>query len=208
MSGTQQRADAAANRERIVAAAREVASGTEEFRLNAVAKRAGVGQGTLYRHFPTRDDLLAEVYRQDVLALTAHADELLGQHPPAEALARWLDRVADYARVKRGVFAAVEAGARTRLADDSHGPIGQALAALLHAGQADGTIRADVDAPGVITLIGYLSRLDEEDWETRARPLLDVVLHGLLTRDAPVRSFGRQPGPPARPGTGRGTAPS
>lgn len=207
MDETRRRADAAANRERIVAAARAVAAGTEDFRLNAVAKRAGVGQGTLYRHFPTREALLAEVYRQDVLALTAYADELLERHPPAEALARWLDRVADYAQVKRGVFAAVEAGARTQLADGSHRPIGQALARLLEAGRADGTVRSDVDAAGVIALISCLSRLDDEEWEARARPLLDVVLHGLLTRDAPVAPVASViPVAPVREPRGDGTA--
>ena len=70
----------------------------------AIAKRAGVGQGTLYRHFPARADLLAEVYRRDVDELVAAAPALLGEHEPIEALSRWFDRVADYARVKRGVL--------------------------------------------------------------------------------------------------------
>ncbi|MEU3183915.1 helix-turn-helix domain-containing protein [Streptomyces sp. NPDC006923] len=183
MNESQRRADAAVNRERIIAAAREVVSGAGEFKLNAIAKRAGVGQGTLYRHFPTRVDLLAEVYRQDVLALTALAGELLERHRPAEALARWLDRVVDYARIKRGVLAAVEADVRTELTDRSHGPIGGALTTLLDAGKADGTIRSDVDAQGVIILIGFLSRLEEPEWEARARPLLNVVLSGVLRRD-------------------------
>ena len=79
-------------------------------KLNAIARQTGVGQGTLYRHFPIRDDLLAEVYRDDVGELVAAAPGLLAAHKPLTALARWLDRVADYAQVKRGVFAAVEAG--------------------------------------------------------------------------------------------------
>ncbi len=153
------RADAAGNRARIIAAARAAVTDGGEVRLNAVARAAGVGQGTLYRHFPTRDALLAEVYREDVSALVAAAPALLARHRPAEALARWLDRVADYAQVKRGVFAAVEGALGHGLAADSHGPIGQALALLLDAGKADGTIRPDVDARDVILLIGYLSRL-------------------------------------------------
>src|ERR1700679_3190110 len=102
------RADAAGNRARIIAAARAAVAGGGEGRLNAIARQAGVGQGTLYRHFPTREDLLAEVYREDVGELVAAAAPLLAAHEPLTALARWLDRLAGYAQVKRGVFGAVE----------------------------------------------------------------------------------------------------
>jgi hypothetical protein len=87
--------------------------------------------------------------------------------------------VAGYARVKRGVFAAVEAGVSQALAAHSLGPIGAALTLLLDAGKADGTIRPDVDARDVILLIGYLTRLEQTEWDTRARHLLQVVLDGL-----------------------------
>jgi AcrR family transcriptional regulator len=177
------RADAADNRARIIAAAREAVATEGEVRLNAIAKRAGVGQGTLYRHFPTRDDLLAEVYREDVGELVAAAPALLARYDPVTALARWLDRVADYAQVKRGVFGAVEGAVSQGLAARSHGPIGEALTALLDAGKADGTIRPDVDARDVILLIGYLTRLDQAEWDTRARHLLQVILDGLRRRD-------------------------
>ena len=176
------RADAAGNRARIIAAAREAIASAGEVRLNAIARSAGVGQGTLYRHFPTRDDLLAEVYREDVAELVAVAPALLASHPPLAALARWLDRVADYAQVKQGVFAAVEAAVSQDLAARSLGPIGQALTALLDAGKADGTVRPDVDARDVILLIGYLTRLDQAEWDARARHLLEVILDGLRCR--------------------------
>jgi AcrR family transcriptional regulator len=176
------RADAASNRARIIAAAREAIASAGEVRLNAIARQAGVGQGTLYRHFPTRDDLLAEVYREDVGELVAAAPALLASHPPLGALARWLDRVADYAQVKRGVFAAVEGAVSQDLAAHSLGPIGEALTALLDAGKADGTIRPDVDARDVILLIGYLTRLDQAEWDARARHLLQVILDGLRQR--------------------------
>jgi AcrR family transcriptional regulator len=101
------RADAADNRARIIQAAREAIASGGEVKLNAIARQAGVGQGTLYRHFPTREDLLAEVYQEDVGELVAVAPALLAEHEPISALARWLDRVAAYAQVKRGVFAAV-----------------------------------------------------------------------------------------------------
>ncbi|MCS0638343.1 TetR/AcrR family transcriptional regulator [Streptomyces sp. LP05-1] len=176
------RADAAANRARIVQAAREAVAESGDIALNAVAKQAGVGQGTLYRHFPTREDLLAEVYRQEVDELVAAAPALLIEYEPAEALARWFDRVADYARVKRGVLAAVEVAVWRDLTTHSLGPIGDAVTTLLEAGRADGSLRPDVDARDVILLIGYLSRLDDAEWDTRARHLLDVVLDGLRPR--------------------------
>jgi AcrR family transcriptional regulator len=176
------RADAAGNRARIIAAARTALARDGEVRLNAIAKEAGVGQGTLYRHFPTRDDLLAEVYRGDVAELTAAAPALLAGHDPVTALARWLDRVAGYAQVKRGVFAAVEAGVSRDLAAHSLGPIGEALTLLLDAGKAAGAVRPDVDARDVILLIGYLTRLEQIEWDTRARHLIGVVLDGLRAR--------------------------
>ncbi len=179
MDPTRRRADAADNRARIIQAARVVVASADELKLNAVAKQAGVGQGTLYRHFPTREDLLAEVYREDVDELVAAAPRLLAEHEPLTALARWFDRVVDYAQVKRGVFAAVEVAVWQNLSADSHGPIGDALTTLLDAGKADGTIRRDTDARDVILLIGYLTRLEQDEWDTRARHLLHIVLDGL-----------------------------
>ena len=125
------RADAADNRARIIAAARAAIANADEVKLNAIAKQAGVGQGTLYRHFPTREALLAEVYREDVGELVAAAPALLAGHEPFTALARWLDRLADYAQVKRGVFGAVEAAVSQDLAVHSLGPIGEAVTLLL-----------------------------------------------------------------------------
>ena len=175
------RADAAGNRARIIQAARTLIANADEVKLNAIARQAGVGQGTLYRHFPTREDLLAEVYREDVGNLVAAAPALLAEHEPLTALALWFDLVADYARVKRGVFAAVELAVSQDLAAHSLGPIGEALTTLLDAGKADGTIRPDVDARDVILLIGYLTRLEPAEWDTRARHLLQVVLDGLTS---------------------------
>lgn len=179
MDSTRRRADAADNRARIIQAARAVIANDDEIKLNAIAKQAGVGQGTLYRHFPTREDLLAEVYREDVGELVAAAPALLAEHEPLTALAHWFDRVVAYAQIKRGVFAAVEAGVWRDLSAHSLGPIGDALTTLLDAGKADGTIRSDVDARDVILLIGYLTRLEQAEWDTRAAHLLHIVLDGL-----------------------------
>ncbi|MGD0607887.1 MAG: TetR/AcrR family transcriptional regulator [Streptosporangiaceae bacterium] len=176
------RADAAGNRARIIAAARAAIGSADEVKLNAIARQAGVGQGTLYRHFPTREALLAEVYREDVGELVAAAPALLASHEPLTALARWLDRLADYAQVKRGVFGAVEAAVSQDLAAHSLGPIGEAITILLDAGQADGTIRPDIDARDVILLVGYLTRLEPDEWDARSRHLLQVILDGVRQR--------------------------
>lgn len=185
MSSPGRRTDAVENRARILEAARSAVANPGELKLNAVAKLAGVGQGTLYRHFPTREDLLAEVYRQDVDELVAAAPALLEHHDPVAALACWFSRVADYARVKRGVFAAVQVSVWKDLSAHSLGPIGDALTTLLDAGKADGAIRPDVDARDVILLISYLSRADAEDSDARARRLLEIVLDGLRARGGP-----------------------
>jgi AcrR family transcriptional regulator len=182
MNSPRRRADATENRGRIIDAAQALIMSSDDLRLNEVAKRAGVGQGTLYRHFPTREDLLAEVYRHDVDALVAAVPALLAEHEPFEALALWFRRVADYARVKRGVFSAVTSGVQRDLSGHSLGPIGDAVTVLLDVGKADGTIRPDVDARDVILLIGFLSRLEEAEADERAHHVLDLILDGLRRR--------------------------
>jgi len=178
-SGGARRVDAQRNRERILRAARDLVHEPGELRLNAVAKACGIGQGTLYRHFPTREDLLAEVYRNEVDELVAAAPSLLTTHRPLDALAAWFDRVAAYARVKRDVFAAVEAATWRDLAAHSLGPIGEAVELLLAAGRAAGSVRADAEARDVILLISWLSRLDDAELDARGPRLLSILVDGL-----------------------------
>lgn len=178
-SGRGRRADAQRNRELILRAARDLVREPGELKLNSVAKACGIGQGTLYRHFPTREDLLAEVYQQEVQELVAAAPRLLETHRPLDALAAWFDRVATYARIKRDVFAAVEVATWRDLAAHSLGPIGQAVELLLDAGRAAGTVRADAEARDVIVLISWLSRLDDAELDARGARLLSIVVDGL-----------------------------
>jgi AcrR family transcriptional regulator len=177
--GGPRRADAQRNRERILQAARKLVREPGELKLNAVAKACGIGQGTLYRHFPTREDLLAEVYRRDVEELVAAAPRLLATHQPLDALAAWFDRVAAYARVKRDVFAAVEAATWRDLAAHSLGPIGEAVELLLAAGRSVGSVRPDAEARDVIVLISWLSRLDDAELDARGPRLLSILVDGL-----------------------------
>ncbi|MFD3310623.1 TetR/AcrR family transcriptional regulator [Streptomyces sp. NPDC058656] len=184
MSTPARRPDAERNRTRIVEAARAALAESSHVHLNEIAKRAGVGQGTLYRNFPSREALLAEVYRRDVEELVAASSALLADHEPVEALRHWLDRVIDYAEIKHGVLAALEPAAWQDLVAHSHNPIEGALGHLLDAGKAAGAIRTDVDAHGVLLLIAYLGRLNRDEWESMARPLMNVILDGLRRRDA------------------------
>ncbi|MFC4562417.1 TetR/AcrR family transcriptional regulator [Nocardiopsis mangrovi] len=182
MAERRTRADALSNRTRILHVARELLSSTSDLPMNAVAKAAGVGQGTLYRNFPTREALLTEVYRADVDRLVASAASLLEQHEPVAALRRWLDEVADYARVKRGVLAALEPRSGHALAASHSGPIGEAVDLLLDAGKREGSIRVDVDAHDVLILLGSLSRLDGTEAAGRARRILGLIVDGLRAR--------------------------
>jgi AcrR family transcriptional regulator len=183
MTSRAPRSDAAANRERIVAAARDALSDSngaiDDLKLHLVARSAGVGQGTLYRHFPTREHLLAEVYRHDLDELVDLVPALLAEHAPLDALVRWLDRLVAYAQVKRGVMAAIEASAWHELYRDQHGRLDEALADLLRVGQAAGDVRPDVDATDVIVLLGALTRIPADEWDPRARTLVAVVADGL-----------------------------
>jgi AcrR family transcriptional regulator len=176
------RADAQRNRERILQAARDLVGRPGELKLSAVAKACGIGQGTLYRHFPTREALLGEVYRREVEDLVAAAPQLLAAGQPVDALAAWFDRVAGYARLKRDVFAAVEAATWRELAAHSLGPIGDAVELLLAAGRSDGSIRIDAEARDVIVLISWLSRLDDAELDARGPRLLSILIDGLRSR--------------------------
>lgn len=188
-----QRADAVDNRDRIVAAARSALArsngAADELKLHLVAKAAGVGQGTLYRHFPTREHLLAQVYQQEIHELVESASALLATLPPFEALTRWLDRIADYARVKRGVIAAIEATAWQGLYADHHNRFDQALDDMLDRAKESGDVRDDVDATDVILLLGALTRMPPAEWEARSRKAVAVILQGLrlvITREPRV----------------------
>lgn len=122
------------------------------------------------------------MYRHQVENLVTAAPQLLATHAPLEAIAFWFDQVAAYARVKRDVFAAVEAAAGRDLAAHRFGPIGQAVESLLAAGRSDGSVRADVQARDVIILISWLSRLDDQELDQRGPPLLAVLVDALRPR--------------------------
>ena len=181
------RVDACRNRERILDAARTALTAADDINavtMRSIAQRAGVGQGTLYRHFPTREDLVLAVYHTDVQRLVAAAGELSAEYPPREAIRRWLTELAAYGRVKRGVSQVVLAAAtRHAIAQQWRPLVLDAVQSLLDAGARTGEIREDLDAEDVWPLLGFL-------WQEplpmqRAERLVAVVLDGLTTSSRP-----------------------
>lgn len=179
---TNTRADARRNRARLLAAALELfATEGTDVSLKAVAASAGVGVGTIYRHFPTREALLEAAYRNEVEQL-CDVEKLLRDQPPDVALAEWMNRFVDYAMRKRGLSGALKsiAASGSDIFDDTRRRILAALTTLLEAGVAAGTIRADVDAEGVFHATGGIWLIpDEPGWADHARNVLALVMDGL-----------------------------
>jgi AcrR family transcriptional regulator len=177
------RADARRNREKLLEAAAELfASDGTDVSLEAVAKHAGVGIGTLYRHFPTRDALIAETYRNEVAHVTDGAAELLASLPPDQAMEEWLERFIAYAAAKRGMAEALKqlTVSREELFPEARRRIGETIDTLLRAGVAAGTIRPDVTSDDVYRATMAIWNIpDEDDWVEQARTVLRLIMDGL-----------------------------
>jgi AcrR family transcriptional regulator len=175
------RADAQRNRDKLLAAATAAfAEAGTDASLEAIARRAGVGIGTLYRHFPTREALVEAAYRNEVGRLAGSAPELLAAHPPDVALAEWMDRFVDYAAAKRGMKSALQAvAANSDLFPSARRQLVEAIGLLLAAGIDAGTLRADVDAEDVLRAMGGVWLVDDaEQARTLLRLLMDGLRHG------------------------------
>jgi AcrR family transcriptional regulator len=179
---TPTRADARRNRERLLAAALDVFAGEgTDVSLTMIARSAGVGIGTLYRHFPTREALLEAAYRNEVAQL-CDVDELLRDRQPDAALEEWMHRFVDYAVTKRGIAGALRslAASGSDIYDDTRRQILAALTRLLEAGIAAGTIRADAAAEDVLRATGAIWMIpDEPGWADHARRVLALLMDGL-----------------------------
>ncbi|HZZ49739.1 MAG TPA: TetR/AcrR family transcriptional regulator [Pseudonocardia sp.] len=180
------RADAKRNREKLLAVAVTLLSGAREsdaeVPLESIAKRAGVGIGTLYRHFPTRAALIEAAYRHEVQRLCAAAGELAARLPPDVALREWMDRFVSYVITKRGMAAALQSvvASDSTLYAQTYQQMVEALTTLLHAGAADGTIREDVEAADVLrALSGVWMVADSPDAREQAERLLNLLMDGL-----------------------------
>ncbi|WP_395292282.1 TetR/AcrR family transcriptional regulator [Kitasatospora hibisci] len=182
-TGRPLRADARRNREKILSAAvRVFAEDGLEAHLERIAKEAGVGSGTLYRNFPTREALIEAAYRNELSRLCDAAPELLATMPPREALRAWMGRFIDYATAKLGMADALRAVVDSGVNPYAHSRelMMTALTSLLDAATAAGTIRSDT-SPGDMfaALTGVALASGKPDQRDQAERLLDLVLDGL-----------------------------
>jgi AcrR family transcriptional regulator len=177
------RSDALRNRDAILAAALQALTESPDASLNAIARRAGVANATLYRHFPTREELVLATYQLEVQGLVDAADLLLAEQPPIDALRSWVERLARYAVTKHGLADALRK-ASTPGSDlsstDTYDSIVAALDRLLQANISAGTVRGGLDAQDVILALAGLWQLDPaSDWRAQAQRIYEIVLGGL-----------------------------
>ncbi|MEW2218503.1 TetR/AcrR family transcriptional regulator [Streptomyces sp. NPDC006990] len=177
------RADARRNREALLSAARQAfLGGDTDAHVEDIARSAGVAVGTLYRHFETREALIEEVYRKEVDELCAAPGDLLDQHPPQEALRRFLLLLVDHAAVGKGMSVALEniMATNSPVFDDARTRMGDALTRLLDAGSAAGAVRGDVTGPTLLRALGGICAMHvTEGWVDEARQITALLLDGL-----------------------------
>jgi AcrR family transcriptional regulator len=177
------RADAVRNRERVLEAAKAVFSaGGPDASLEAVAKRAGVGIGTLYRHFPTREALFEAVYRREVQQLGELAEALKSEASPVDALRRWLKSNVEFVATKKGMSAALALAmhSSSELTAYSFERLTKAVGALLERAVAAGEIRSDISPEDLLrALVGMCYLHDQPGWQNSVVRLVDVFVDGL-----------------------------
>lgn len=177
------RADAVRNRERVLEAAKVVFNaGGPEASLEAVAKRAAVGIGTLYRHFPTREELFEAVYRREVEQLSELAEQLKNAKDPVDALRRWLRSNVEFVATKKGMSAALALTFQSSsdLAAFSMDRLTKAIGSLLDRAVAAGEMRGDVSPEDLLrALVGMCYMHDQAGWQSSVLRMLDVFVDGL-----------------------------
>ncbi|MCK1546200.1 TetR/AcrR family transcriptional regulator [Bradyrhizobium sp. 147] len=200
------RADAVRNRERVLEAAKAVFSaGGPEASLEAVAKRAGVGIGTLYRHFPTREDLFEAVYRREVEQLSELAEHLRSANDPVDALRRWLRSAVEFVATKKGMSAALALTyqSSSELAAFSMERLTKAIGSLLDRAVAAGQMRGDVSPEDLLrALIGMCYMHDQPGWQSSVLRMLDVFVDGLRVQPG-TKARTRAAAKPAKRGAKR-----
>lgn len=180
------RADSLRNRDLLLTAAKTAFTQLgAEAPLEEVARRAGVGIGTLYRHFPTREALIAAVYAREIEQLAASADALLIERSAGEALEAWLNLLIDYMATKRVVAPALRAdpGEGSKLYASSGATILPTLERLTEAARDANDIRPDIAFEDVLRMMSGISQgYEQPGWEHSARRLLDVMMTGLRAK--------------------------
>jgi AcrR family transcriptional regulator len=183
--GRKPRADAERNRIRLleVAKAAFTAHGPQ-VTLEEIARSAGVGIGTLYRHFPTRDVILEAVYRREVQQLAEAAARLLETEEPVEALRQWMGLFIDYIATKQIIVPALNTltGGTSQLFAASGTQIKSAVTLLVERGVASGDVRSDIAPIDLLyALVGFANVNSGPDWEPRVRRLIDILIAGIRT---------------------------
>jgi len=180
------RADAFRNRERILKAAKAIFSaGGPDASLEAVARRAGVGIGTLYRHFPTREALFEAVYRREVEQLGELAEQLKSEAAPVDALRRWLRSNVEFVATKKGMSAALALAVHgsSELYAYTFDRLTKAVGALLDRAVAAGEIRSDIGPEDLLrALVGMCYMHDQPGWQATVLRLVDVFVDGLCVQ--------------------------
>ncbi|HET6179156.1 MAG TPA: TetR/AcrR family transcriptional regulator [Candidatus Sulfotelmatobacter sp.] len=176
------RADAQRNRERILEMAKQAftRSGADAS-LDDISTQAGVGAGTLYRHFPTRDALLEAVYKTEVQKLAAAEKKFAAEKTPIEALRAWMLLFVDYIATKKIIAPALNAavGGTSKVIEASHEPVQGAMRALVERAVKSGQMRKDVNAVDLLkALIGVAYMSATPDWQESARRLVDILISG------------------------------
>ena len=175
------RSDAQRNRARIMDVAREAMANGDSVSMTGIAKLAGIGVGTLYRHFPTREALILEIYSRDIQSVIDLASALLDRHPPLVAFRAWLDEVARYGRLKQGAAEVIHAATDNGLNDPNYSPFVDAIRLLLDAGAASGELKPALDPEDVLLQLSVLWRIPPStDAVQRAERILALIIDGLL----------------------------
>jgi AcrR family transcriptional regulator len=176
------RTDAQRNRERILEVAKQAftRSGASTS-LDDIAKDARVGPGTLYRHFPTREELLKAVYRTELEKLAAAEQKLAETMPPIEALRAWLLLFVDAVAAKQIIAAALNTlvGDHKKIFEASYARMHEAIRALVRRAVKSGDVRKDLDPMDLLrALVGVSNVASSPDWQQSARRLVDILIHG------------------------------
>ena len=176
------RADAARNVDSLLEAAKDVfATSGVDAPARQIAERAGVGVGTLYRHYPQRSDLVVAVFQREVDACTDAAEVLAAENPPADALAKWLLRYTEFIATKQGLAAALHSGDPAFAALPAYflQHLGPALTQLLEAARRQGAVRADVDAEDLLYGVASLCQPGPATPAGHGQRMVDLLIAGL-----------------------------
>ena len=180
--GRKPRADAQRNRERILEVAKQAftRSGADTS-LDNIAKQAGVGPGTLYRHFPTREELLKAVYRNELENLATAGEKFAETMPPVEALQAWLLLFVDAVAAKQIIAPALNTlvGDHKKVFEASYAQVHEAIRRLVKRAVNSGDIRKDLDPSDLLrVLVGVANVASSPDWQQSARRLVDILIAG------------------------------